>query len=46
MIVILIGGYLLIEAMGAKDLFLHMDALILRLRELEIVGSLLAAQGI
>jgi uncharacterized membrane protein YdjX (TVP38/TMEM64 family) len=41
MIALLIGGYLLLESMGAKDLFLNMDALILRLRELEIVGPLL-----
>lgn len=41
MIVFLIGGYLLIESMDAKDLFLNMDALILRLRELGIVGPLM-----
>lgn len=40
-VAVLIGGYLLIENMGAKDLYLDMDALILRLRELEIVGPLL-----
>ncbi len=43
MIALLIGGNLLIESMDAKDLFLHMDALILRLRELGIVDPLMAA---
>jgi len=41
MVALLIGGYLLIESMDAKDLFLDMDTLILRLRELGIVGPLL-----
>ncbi|TDJ21862.1 MAG: hypothetical protein E2O60_05875 [Gammaproteobacteria bacterium] len=45
MIALLIGGYLQIESKDAKDLFLNMDALILRLRELGIVGALMAAQG-
>lgn len=40
-VVILVGGYLLIENMGAKDLYLDMDLLILRLRNLEVVGPLL-----
>ncbi|MFV2031340.1 MAG: TVP38/TMEM64 family protein, partial [Gammaproteobacteria bacterium] len=37
----LVGGYLLIDRMGAKDLYLDMDLLVLRLRELKIVGPLL-----
>ncbi len=45
MIALLVGDYLQIESKDAKDLFLNMDALILRLRELGIVGSLMAAQG-
>ncbi len=45
MIALLIGGYLQIESIDANDLFLNMDALILRLRELGIVGPLIAAQG-
>ncbi len=40
-IVMLVGAYLLLENMDAKELYLNMDALILRLRELEIVGPLL-----
>lgn len=38
---LLIAGYLLLENMGAKDLYLDMDLLILRIRELEIIGPLL-----
>lgn len=40
-VVMLVGGYLLIENIGAKNLYLDMDALILRLRELEVAGPLL-----
>ena len=40
-IVMLVGVYLLLENMGAKELYLNMDSLILRLRELEIAGPLL-----
>jgi uncharacterized membrane protein YdjX (TVP38/TMEM64 family) len=40
-VAVLIGGYLLIANMGARELYLDMDALILRLRELEIAGPLL-----
>ena len=38
---LLIGGYLLLENMGTKDLYLDMDLLILRIRELEMIGPLL-----
>ena len=38
---LLIGGYLLLENMGTKDLYLDMDLLILRIRELEFIGPLL-----
>ena len=40
-IVMLVGVYLLLENMGAKELYLNMDSLILRLRELEIAGPLM-----
>lgn len=40
-VIMLVGGYLLIENIGAKNLYLDMDALILRLRELEVAGPLL-----
>jgi uncharacterized membrane protein YdjX (TVP38/TMEM64 family) len=38
---LMIAGYLLLENMGAKGLYLDMDLLILRIRELEIIGPLL-----
>jgi uncharacterized membrane protein YdjX (TVP38/TMEM64 family) len=38
---LLIAGYLILENMGTKDLYLDMDLLILRIRELEIIGPLL-----
>jgi uncharacterized membrane protein YdjX (TVP38/TMEM64 family) len=40
-VVMLIGGYLLIERLGAKDLYLDVDAVIFRLQQLGITGPLL-----
>jgi uncharacterized membrane protein YdjX (TVP38/TMEM64 family) len=40
-VVILIGGYLLLEEIGAKDLYMNVDAVIFRLQNLGIAGPLL-----
>ena len=37
----LIGGYLLLEELGARDLYLNVDAVIFRLQQLGIAGPLL-----